>query len=76
MADSMRTLISLLMLAFMTIGLPGLQATAERAAVAAPAPVRSVQARAKKKGRARPAKAKKAEKKSPTPKKNDRGFEL
>jgi hypothetical protein len=76
----MRTLISLLVLAMMTIGLPGLQVT-ERAAFAAPSgSVRAVQARGKKK-RARPRKAMKAEKKTDKKpenkaKKNDRGFEL
>jgi len=71
----MRMLISLLMLAMTTIGLPGLQAT-ERTASAAPPAARSVQARGKKK-RARPRKAMKTEKKTEKkPKKNERGFEL
>ena len=68
----MRTLISLLVLAMTTIGLPGLHATA-RAAVAAPSgAARSVQARGKKK-RVRPRKATKTEKKpDKKPKKNER----
>lgn len=73
----MRMLISLLMLAMTTIGLPGLQAT-ERTASAAPPSggARGVQARGKKK-RARPRKAMKTEKKTDKkPKKNERGFEL
>ena len=72
----MRTLISLLVLAMTTIGLPGLHAT-ERAAVAAPSgTTRSVQARGKKK-RVRPRKATKTEKKTDKkPKKSERGFEL
>lgn len=70
----MRTLISLLALAMMTIGLPALHTT-ERAALAAPS-VRTVQARGKKK-RPRPTKAKKAVKKDDKKaKKSDRGFEL
>ena len=71
----MRMLISLLVLAMTTIGLPGLQAT-ERAAAAAPGAFHTVQGRGKKK-RARPRKATKTEKKSEKkPKKNERGFEL
>lgn len=76
----MRTLISLVVLAMTTIGLPGLP-VAERAASAAPSgSVRAVQARGKKK-RARPRKAMKTEKKADKKpdgktKKNDRGFEL
>jgi hypothetical protein len=71
----MRMLISLLVLALTTIGLPGVHAI-ERTAAAAPGAVHTVQGRGKKK-RARPRKATKREKKTETkPKKNERGFEL
>ena len=73
----MRMLISLLVLAMTTIGLPGLHATEarrRRSAVRAPS---VASRRAARRSASRPRKATKTEKKTDKkPKKNERGFEL
>ena len=70
MANSMRMLISLLVVSLFVIASPGLQSTASASSGA-----HAVQGRAKKKTtKPRPQKAKKAEKVDKKSKKNDPGF--